>query len=158
MVHIGLIGCGYWGPNLLRNFAKVRECQVVAAADLDAGKLEDLKRLYPALRTTTSAQQLLEATELDAVVIATPISTHYQLAKEALCHGKHVLIEKPMTDTVAQAEELIRLAADNQKVLMIDLLLCQTDAGKRVFHGNRGSKNVRGHGVSETREEGGRAR
>jgi predicted dehydrogenase len=115
-----MIGYGYWGPNLIRNFLKIRECQVVAIADLDPNRLETAKRLYPFVETTTSAQKVLEAREIDAVIIATPIATHYELAKEALRQDKHILIEKPLTITVAHAEELIRQAKRKRKILMVD--------------------------------------
>ena len=97
MIRVGVIGYGYWGPNLLRNLVNTPNCCVVAVADQNPAKLETVKRLYPFLEATTSPSQLLENAEIDAVVIATPISTHYELAKEALLRGKHVLIEKPMT-------------------------------------------------------------
>jgi len=120
LVHVGVIGCGYWGPNLIRNFSKLGHCQLVAVADVDERKLDSIKRLYPFLRTWTDANQLLAEKDLDAVVIATPVSTHHELAKAALRRGKHALLEKPMTATVAEAEELISLAESNGKVLMVD--------------------------------------
>ncbi len=120
LVRVGAIGYGYWGPNLVRNFLKVRGCQLAAVVDVDPAKLETVQRLYPTLATTTSAQDLLASDEIDAVVIATPVFTHFALAKEALCHGKHVLIEKPMTATAAQARELIHLAEEHHRVLMVD--------------------------------------
>jgi predicted dehydrogenase len=120
MVRVGVIGYGYWGPNLIRNLLKVHECQVIAIADLNPTQLEAARHLYPSVGTTTSAQQVLEAREIDAVVIATPIATHYELAKEALRHDKHLLIEKPLTTTVAQAKELIEQAEKKRKTLMVD--------------------------------------
>ncbi len=132
MVRVGIIGCGYWGPNLVRNFLKVPECQLTMAADLDPGKLEAVRRIYPALTTTTSAQQVLESDAIDAVVIATPISTHHPLAKEALQRGKHVLVEKPITETSVQVEELIRLAAERRRVLMVDHTFIYTGAVRTI--------------------------
>lgn len=132
MLCVGMIGYGYWGPNLLRNLVKTRDCRVRAVADLNPVKLETVKRHYPFLESTTSPSQLLEDAEIDAVVIATPISTHYELAKEALLRGKHVLIEKPMTVTVPQANELIRLAELNQKVLMVDHTFIYTGAVRKI--------------------------
>ena len=132
MIRVGMIGYGYWGPNLLRNLVKTQDCRVMAVADLNPAKLETVKRLYPFLESTTSPSQLLEDAEIDAVVIATPISTHYELAKEALLRGKHVLIEKPMTVTVTQANELIRLAELNQKVLMVDHTFIYTGAVRKI--------------------------
>jgi predicted dehydrogenase len=132
MTRLGLIGFGYWGPNLLRNFAKISDCSVVAVVDLDPAKLKTVKVHYPFLEATTSASGLLEDPRIDALVIATPISTHYELAKEALLRGKHVLIEKPMTVTVAQANELLRIAELNQKVLMVDHTFIYTGAIQKI--------------------------
>jgi predicted dehydrogenase len=132
MIRVGVIGYGYWGPNLLRNLVKTRDCRVVAVADLDPAKLEKVKLLYPFLEPTTSPDQLLEDTTIDAVVIATPIFTHYGLAKEALLRGKHVLIEKPMTVTVAEAKALIHLAEVNQKVVMVDHTFIYTGAVRKI--------------------------
>jgi len=132
MVRIGIIGCGYWGPNLVRNFLKVPECELAMAADLDPGKLEAVRRIYPALTTTTSAQQVLESEAIDAVVIATPISTHYRLAKEALQRGKHVLVEKPITATSAEAEELSGLADQHRRTLMVDHTFIYTGAVRKI--------------------------
>lgn len=132
MVRVGVIGCGYWGPNLLRNFMKVRECHVAAVADLDAARLEDVGRLYPGLATTTSVNALLETSEIDAVAIATPVSTHFALTREALRFGKHVLVEKPMCMTVAEGEELIDLAERTGRVLMVDHTFVYTGAVRKI--------------------------
>ncbi len=132
MVRVGVIGCGYWGPNLIRNFLKVRSCRVVAAADLDPAKLDVIHRLNPTVRTMRSAEELLESRDVDAVVIATPILTHYDLAKGALCRGKHLLIEKPMTATAAQAQDLIHLAEENRKTLMVDHTFVYTGAVRKI--------------------------
>lgn len=120
MIRVGVIGCGYWGPNLVRNFYKIKGCELVAVADLNPKRLEFIKALYPTLEATTNVQDLLNNPEIDAIAIATPISTHYELAKEALIKGKHVLVEKPLTATVAQGEELIELAGKNKRILMVD--------------------------------------
>jgi len=101
MIRIGVIGVGYWGPNLIRNLYKVEECSPVAVADVDPQRLAVMGRLYPGLRTVAQAEEVLHAPDVDAVVIATPISTHFALAREALRSGKHVLVEKPMTATDA---------------------------------------------------------
>jgi predicted dehydrogenase len=132
MIRVGMIGYGYWGPNLLRNLVKTQDCCAVAVADLNPAKLEAVKRHYAFLETTTLPNQLLEDAEIDAVVIATPISTHYELAKEALLRGKHVLIEKPMTVTVTQANELIRLAELKHKVLMVDHTFIYAGAVRKI--------------------------
>src|SRR5207237_8161544 len=110
MVTVGLIGCGYWGPNLIRNFTKVRECRIEAVADQRPDRLEAIRHLNPAMRLIGSAQELIESDAIDAIVIATPISTHFDLAKACLENDKHVFIEKPLTRTTGQARELIALA------------------------------------------------
>jgi len=132
MVRIAVIGCGYWGPNPIRNFFKVPTCEIAAIADLDRARLDYLRRLYPALRTTSSAQQLFESQEIDAVVIATPVTTHYALAREALRRGKHVLVEKPITSRASEARELIRLADEQRRVLMVDHTFVFTGAVRKI--------------------------
>src|SRR5438552_3217995 len=110
MINIGLIGCGYWGPNLIRNFTKTRKCKLVAVADQRSDRLETACYLNPSVKNTGVAQELVESDSIDAIVIATPVSTHFPLAKACLQNGKHVFIEKPMTRTTAEAQELISLA------------------------------------------------
>jgi len=132
VVSIGVIGYGYWGPNLVRNFAQNREGQVVAVADFDEKRLELVRRLYPTVRATPSVDELLESDKIDALAIATPISTHHPLAKAALLRGKHVLIEKPMTATVQQSEELIALAAERRRVLMVDHTFVYSGAVRKI--------------------------
>lgn len=132
MINIGLIGCGYWGPNLIRNFSKVRECRIEAIADQRPDRLEAVLHLNPVMRPTTSAQEVIESNSIDAVVIATPISTHYDLAKACLQNGKHVFIEKPLTRTTEQARELIALADQNNKVLMVDHTFIYSGAVRKL--------------------------
>src|SRR3954462_916422 len=117
MLNVGIIGCGYWGPNLIRNFTKIRDCRIEMIADLRMDRLESVLHLNPAMRPTTSTQEIVESDAIDTVVIATPICTHFELAKECLRHGKHVFIEKPLTRTSAEAKELIALAEQYGKVL-----------------------------------------
>jgi predicted dehydrogenase len=119
-IRIGVIGCGYWGPNLIRNFIKLPDCTVSVIADREPARLDSIKRLYPSVQTTTSAQDLMSRSDLDAVVLTTPISTHYELAQQALKNGMHVFVEKPMTATVSEAERLVELADRAQRVLMVD--------------------------------------
>lgn len=120
MVRVAVIGCGYWGPNLVRNLFKVKDCEMVAVSDLRKERLEYIRSLYPGLKVTTDAAEILKDPTVDAVVIITPVSTHFPIAREALLAGKHVLVTKPMTRTVAEAEELIELAERNNCVLMVD--------------------------------------
>jgi predicted dehydrogenase len=132
VVNIGVIGCGYWGPNLIRNLTKVKECRLAAVADQRPERLEAVRHLNPGMKTTVDARELLESTSIDAIVIATPISTHFDLAKTCIEYGKHVLIEKPITHTSAQAKELIRLADAHRKVLMVDHTFIYSGAVRKL--------------------------
>ncbi len=118
MVNVGLIGCGYWGPNLLRNFLELSNCQIKAIAELDDSRIDYLNQKFPSLPTTKDYRDLMNGS-IDAVVIATQPRTHYSLAKEALQNKKHVLVEKPLAMSVAQARELIELANKHQRKLMV---------------------------------------
>src|SRR5438128_4182562 len=129
---IGVIGCGYWGPNLLRNFAENEAAQLRLICDLDDARLAAMGRRYPAARTTNDYQNLLADSGLDAVAIVTPVATHFQIAKEALLAGKHVLVEKPLTSTARQAEELIELAERNRCTLMVDHTFVYTGAVRKM--------------------------
>ncbi|HKR02215.1 MAG TPA: Gfo/Idh/MocA family oxidoreductase [Pyrinomonadaceae bacterium] len=129
---IGVIGCGYWGPNLLRNFAENEAATLRWMCDLDTKRLESLGRRYPSAQTTIDCGQLFNDPQLDAVVIATPVSTHFNFARAALQAGKHVLIEKPFTATVAEAEELIELAERNRLTLMVDHTFIYTGAIRKI--------------------------
>ena len=107
---IGVIGCGHWGPNHIRIFSSLAGSKVVAIADHDANRLDNVGQLYPHVRVTKNYQELLEHGPVDVIVVATPTRTHYKIAKEALEHGKHVLVEKPLCQAVAEGEELVHLA------------------------------------------------
>lgn len=117
-VSVGLIGFGYWGPNLARAIAATRAGDLAALADADPARLERAATRYPSARVFSDPKLLLDQAEVDAVVIATPADTHFDLARRALNAGKHVLVEKPMARTVGQAEELARIAEENGLVLM----------------------------------------
>lgn len=110
MIRIGVIGYGYWGPNIVRNFQQAEGARVVAVCDKSDKSLRRVQQSYPDLRTTSEADVLLTAVDIDAIAVVTPVWTHFELAKKALDNGKHVFVEKPFTSTVAQAEELIALA------------------------------------------------
>ncbi len=129
---IGVIGCGYWGPNLLRNFAENETAHLSWICDLDQARLDSMSRRYPSARTTVDYRQMVQDPELQAVAIVTPVATHYQLAKEFLRAGKHVLLEKPMTSTAAQAEELIALAEENGLTVMVDHTFVYTGAVRKM--------------------------
>jgi predicted dehydrogenase len=132
VIGVGVIGCGYWGPNLIRNFAQIRKCQLVAVADADAERLEPIQRLYPTVQGLTSADELLALDAVDAVVIATPIETHHPLARAALRLGKHVWVEKPLAATVPHSEELIDLAEQQQRILMVDHTFIYSGAVRKI--------------------------
>lgn len=119
MIKVAVVGCGYWGANLVRNFHQLNECELTTCCDMDPARLDPIRRLYPTVRTTTRYQEVLENDDVTAVALATPVKTHYSLAKEALLHGKHVLVEKPLAMTSDHCSELIDLAARNKLVLMV---------------------------------------
>jgi predicted dehydrogenase len=131
-VRVGVIGYGYWGPNLVRNFAETPEVVVSAVSDLRADRLAPVAARYPAMRRSTEYRSLLADPDIDAVVVATPVSTHFELARQALVAGKHVFVEKPMAATVEQADELVELAAARRLVLMVDHTFVYTGAVQRI--------------------------
>lgn len=132
MVGIGIIGYGYWGPNLLRNFYTAANTKVIAVSDARQERLDMVKKLYPSIHLITDSDELLANDEIDAIVIATPVFSHFDLAKQALLKGKHVLLEKPMTSTVAEAKELIALAKEKNLVLMVDHTFLYTSAVQKI--------------------------
>jgi predicted dehydrogenase len=132
MIRIAIIGYGYWGPNLVRNFMNVEGCAVTHVCDLDIKKLDVSKKKYPSINTTNSIDQIFENSEIDAVVIATPVSTHYDLASKALESNKHILVEKPLTNNVEQAQILGKKANDKNKILMIDHTYLYTPAIQKI--------------------------
>lgn len=129
---LAVIGLGYWGPNLTRNIAIVPEAELAALCDIDETRLEAQSRLYPGARATTSRQEILEDPSIDAVAIATPVSSHASLVKEALSANKHVLVEKPLASTVAEAEELVALAAKCHRTLMVDHVFIYSPAVRKL--------------------------
>lgn len=120
MVKTGIVGLGYWGPNVLRNFAAQAECEMVWACDMVDANLEKVRRSYPAVQLTKEYDDLLNDPSLELILIATPVSTHFPLAKRALEAGKHVFIEKPMAASSAEADELNALAAAKGKMIFVD--------------------------------------
>lgn len=131
-MNVGIIGYGYWGPNLVRNFNNLPDAKVTAVAESRSERHEVIKKQYPAVQIFISGEALIDDVSVDAVVIATPVFLHYPLAKRALLQGKHVLIEKPMTSTVAEAQELIDLATQKGLVLMIDHTFLYTGAVQKI--------------------------
>jgi predicted dehydrogenase len=132
MIKIGVIGYGYWGPNLVRTFAEAQHGTVVAVSDLDPKKLAQVNKRYPAVRTTNNFQDLLRDPEIDAVAIATPVSTHFEFGMAALKAGKHVWLEKPMTETSLQARKLCDEAAKRNLVVFVDHTFVYTGAVRKM--------------------------
>lgn len=132
MVRIGVIGYGYWGPNLVRNFAETSGLELAAVSDLDPGKLELVKRRFPTVRTSTCYQDLLDDPSIDAIAVATPVSTHFALGMAALRAGKHLWLEKPMTETSEQASQLVEEAEKRGLVLIVDHTFIYTGAVRRI--------------------------
>ena len=120
MVRVGVIGLGYWGPNLARNFNAADGVELSAICDLDERRLSQVAGSYPSAKKTRSVEEVLTDPDIDAVAIATPVNTHHPIAKHALNAGKHVLVEKPLSSTVEMAEELVDLAQSKGLVLMVD--------------------------------------
>ncbi|MBD2493025.1 Gfo/Idh/MocA family protein [Nostoc sp. FACHB-280] len=131
-VNIGVIGYGYWGPNLVRNFAEIPGGQVTSVSDFKPELLAKAQTRYPTLKVTTDSQDLLKDPKIDAIAIATPVSTHFELALAALQAGKHVLVEKPMTTTSEQAMRLIDEAQKRNLVLMVDHTFVYTGAVRKM--------------------------
>ena len=129
---LAVVGFGYWGPNLVRNFSNTAGCQVKYVVDLDEKQHRRIARLHPNVITTSDYEQVLADKEIEAVVIATPVYTHFQLASDALQRDKHVLLEKPMTSSVLEAEKLIALASSKDRVLMVDHTYLYTAAVQKI--------------------------
>jgi predicted dehydrogenase len=132
VIRLGVIGYGYWGPNLVRNFVDAPGAEVVAVSDLRPERLQRVSRAYPSVRTTTDYREIIDADDIDAIAIATPVSTHYELGLAALRAGKHVLIEKPMAAKAAEAAELVDEAAKRNLVLLVDHTFAYTGAVRKI--------------------------
>jgi predicted dehydrogenase len=132
IMRVGVIGYGYWGPNIVRNFHAQERSRVVAVCDKSHTSLQRVRQSYPEISLTEDSRDLLEATDIDIAAIVTPVWTHYELAKAALENGKHVFVEKPFTCTTAQAEELIELAERKRLKIMVDHTFLFTGAVKRI--------------------------
>jgi predicted dehydrogenase len=131
-LRIGVIGYGYWGPNIVRNLFAIDGCTVAAISDKNPSALQKAARLYPGVTTTTDEVSVLASPDIDAAAIVTPVWTHYPLAKLALEHGKHVFVEKPFTSTAAQAAELCELAERKNLRIMVDHTFLFTGAVKKI--------------------------
>jgi predicted dehydrogenase len=132
MIRMGIIGYGYWGPNLVRNFNAAEGAQVVMVCDMNQQSLKKVKKAYPQMSVTTDVDALIKSPEVDAVAIATPVFLHFELAKKAIEAGKNVFVEKPFTYTVAEGEELVELAEKKKLKIMVDHTFLYTGAVRKI--------------------------
>src|SRR5438128_2537891 len=132
MIRTGVIGYGYWGPNIVRNLRSLEGCQLAAVCDQNPPALQRARQAYPDPPVTTKPYALLTSPEIDAIAVVTPVSTHFELAKVALENGKHVFVEKPFTSTTQQAEELIELAERKNLRIMVDHTFLFTGAVRKI--------------------------
>lgn len=132
MINIGVIGYGYWGPNIVRNFSSLDDTRVLCVCDSNQGAMDRVRKFYPHVAVTCDYNDILTSPDIDAVAVVTPVSTHFELARKALENGKHVFVEKPFTATVAQAEELITLAEKKKLTIMVDHTFIFTGAVRKI--------------------------
>lgn len=131
-MNFGVIGYGYWGPNIVRNLASLEDSQVCAIAEINAAARSRAQKAYPGVRVTADTSEVLRSTDIDAVAIVSPVWTHYDLARMALENGKHAFVEKPFTSNAAQARELIELAQRKNLRLMVDHTFLFTGAVRKI--------------------------
>src|SRR5208283_3449445 len=132
MIRIGILGYGYWGPRIVRNFHSIEGCEVSMVCDKNRAALTRAARDVPGVHVTANPSELLSNAHIDAVAVITPVSTHFDLAKTALEHGKHVFVEKPFTATSVQAERLIELADRKNLQIMVDHTFLFTGAVRKM--------------------------
>jgi predicted dehydrogenase len=132
MLTVGVIGYGYWGPNIVRNFNSIPGASVVAVCDLEQTALYQVKKNYEGMYITRDCNEILTSSKIDAVAIITPVSTHYEIAKQALLNGKHIFVEKPFTASTAEAEDLIELAEKKNLTIMVDHTFLFSGAVKKI--------------------------
>ena len=132
MIKVGVIGYGYWGPNIVRNLHGLESTRAEMVCDQSPKALARAQKAYPGIRAVSDPAELLRSPDIDAVAVITPVWTHYELAKMALENGKHVFIEKPFTSSAAQAEELIELAARKKLTIMVDHTFLFTGAVRKI--------------------------
>lgn len=131
-IQMGVIGYGYWGPQIVRNFTGVEGCRVARVCDKSPDAQRRIRQAYPGVEVTPDAADVLQAPDIDAVAVVTPVWTHFELAKAALENGKHVFVEKPFTSTADQAERLIELAQKNKLQIMVDHTFLFTGAVRKI--------------------------
>jgi predicted dehydrogenase len=132
VVNFGVIGYGYWGPNVVRNLASLEDSHLIAIAELNEKTRQRARKAYPGVHVTADAQEVISSPEIDAIAVITPVWTHYELAKAALENGKHVFVEKPFTSTTDQGKRLIDLAAAKNLKIMVDHTFLFTGAVKKI--------------------------
>jgi len=132
MIRMGVMGYGYWGPNIVRSFSTGDGCKVVAICDVKPDALKRASKAYPQVKVTSDYEELLSSTDIDAIAIITPVFTHFEIAKKALTQGKHVFVEKPFTYTTAEAEELVELADKKNLKVMVDHTFLFTGAVRKI--------------------------
>ncbi len=132
MITVAVVGCGYWGPNLIRNFMRCPETELQWVCDKEEKQLEKIVQIYPGVKNTNAVDEILEDNGVEAVAIATPVHTHFSIAKACLEAGKHVLVEKPLTLRIEEGEELVELARANGLQLMCDHTFCYTGAVRKM--------------------------
>jgi predicted dehydrogenase len=131
-VNFGVIGYGYWGPNIVRNLVNLEGSQVIAIAEISANARARAQKAYPGIRVTGDTSEVIRSTEIDAVAVVSPVWTHYDLTKDALLNGKHVFVEKPFTSNAVQAQELIDLAHQKNLKIMVDHTFLFTGAVRKI--------------------------
>ena len=132
VLNAGVVGFGYWGPNIVRNFNAVEKARVISVCDREPEALKRVQKSYPSVKTTTDFNEVISSSDIDVVAVVTPVFTHYELAKKALDNGKHIFVEKPFTSTVAQAEELVELADKKNLKIMVDHTFLFTGAVRKI--------------------------
>jgi predicted dehydrogenase len=131
-INVGVVGCGYWGPNLIRNFRALGDCRMKMMCDVSEQRLKHLRNLYPEVEGETNYEHMLNGADLDAIVIATSVKYHFPMAKASLLAGKHTLIEKPLASSTAECEELIEIAERNGLILMVGHTFLYSPAVRRI--------------------------
>ncbi len=132
IVNFGVIGYGYWGPNIVRNLANLEESKIIAIAEISPAARARAEKAYPGVRVTADASEVIKSPQIDAIAVVSPVWTHYELTKAALENGKHVFVEKPFTSNTAQAEELIELARKKNLKIMVDHTFLFTGAVRKI--------------------------
>ena len=132
MLTVGVVGCGYWGPNLIRNFMNLQGADVRICADISEKRLQHMKGLYPSIEVTRDYMDIVKNPKIDAVVVSTPVSAHFEVAKAALDAGKHVFVEKPLTRTVEEGVTLVGIAEKKKQTLMVGHTFVFTAAVNKI--------------------------